>query len=254
MSTPVHCSRQLFSPCLHISEADERQLQQSLCHCFEQWGLPKHIKVDNGKPLGDPQRSSVPALALWLIALGIQVIWNRPRSPKDNPKVERMQATSSRWAEIEQCNSCTELQSRLDKAARVQTEQYPLRRMGNKNRKELYPALYNNSRTWSSNAFDLGRVQQYLSSKVTFVRKVSKGGTINFYAQSVYLGIRYKNSYAYLHYDAPLNHFRVEDESRTLIGWFTADNFNMENVLNLAVCQYRSLKCSNFVSQPVAQT
>jgi len=254
MNTPVHCSRQLFSPCLHISEADEGQLQQALCRCFEQWGLPKHIKVDNGKPLGDPQRSSVPVLALWLIALGIQVIWNHPRSPKENAKVERMQATSSRWVEIEQCGSCTELQSRLDKAARVQTEQYPLRRMSNKSRKELYPALYSNSRTWSSTAFDLGRVQQYLSNKVVFVRKVSKRGIINFYAQSVYIGIRYKNSYVYLHYDASLNHFRAEDENKRTMGWFTADNFNQDNITNLSVCQYRHLKCSNFVSQSVAQT
>ena len=209
--------------------------------------------MDNGNPLGDPQRSSVPVMAIWLIAIGIQVIWNRSRSPRDNPKLERMQVTSSRWAEIEPCDSCTELQSRLDKAARVQTEQYPLRRMGNKNRKELYPALYNNSRTWSSNAFELGRVQQYLSSKVAFVRKVSKGGTINFYALCVYPGICYKNSYVYLRYDAPLNHFRVEDENKTVIGWFTADNFNVENIFNLAICQYRSLKCSNFVSQPVTQ-
>lgn len=254
MSTPVPCSRQLFSPCLHISEADERQLQQALCHCFEQWGLPKSIKVDNGQPFGDPQRCSVPVLGLWLIGLGIQVIWNRPATPKDNAKVERMQATSSRWVEIEQCDSCTELQNRLDKAARVQTEQYPLRRMSNKSRKELYPALYSNSRTWSSTAFELDRVQQYLSSKVVFVRKISKKGIINFYAQSVYIGIRYKNRYAYLQYDASLNHFRVEDENKIAIGWFTADNFNEDNITNLSVCQYRYLKCSNFMSQSAAQT
>lgn len=203
MNTPVHCSRQLFSPCYHISEADQRQIQQAMCHCFEQWGLPRRIKVDNGKPLGDPQRSSVPVLALWLIALGIQVIWNRPRSPKDNAKVERMQATSSRWVEIEQCNSCTELQSRLDTAASIQTQHFPLRRMSNKSRKELYPALYSNDRVYNaSSAFDINKVRAYLSGEVIFVRKVSKRGIINFYAQSVYIGIRYKNSYVYLHYDA----------------------------------------------------
>jgi hypothetical protein len=226
-----------------------------MCHCFEQWGVPRRIKVDNGKPLGDPQRSSVPVLALWLIALGIQVIWNRPRSPKDNPRVERMQATSSRWVETEQCDNCAELQSRLDRAARVQTEQYPLRRMSNKNRKELYPTLYSNSRVYSeADAFDLNKVKAYLSGEVIFVRKVSKRGIINFYAQSVYIGIRYKNSYAYLHYDATLNYFRVEDENKIAVGWFTADNFTQDNIINLSVCQYRSLKCSNFMSQSAAQT
>jgi len=240
---------------VHISEAGEQQIQQALCHCFEQWGLPRRIKVDNGKPLGDPQRSSVPVLALWLIALGIQVAWSRPRTPKDNPKVERMQATSSRWADIDNCDSCTALQSRLDTAARVQTQQYPLRRMGNKSRKELYPALYSNSRKYSeTDSFDLIRVRAYLNTNVVFVRKISKGGIINFYAQSVYIGIRHKNSYAYLRYDAQLNHFRVEDESKTVIGWFTADNFTKENITNLSVCRCRCLKCSNLVSQPIAQT
>jgi len=168
----------LFSPCLHISEAEERQLQQSLCRCFEQWGLPKSIKVDNGQPFGDPQRCSVPVLGLWLIGLGIQVIWNRPATPKDNAKVERMQATSSRWVEIEQCVSCTELQSRLDKAARVQTEQYPLRRMSNKSRKELYPALYSNSRTWSSTALSWAESNSISVARWSLPVKSAKGALL----------------------------------------------------------------------------
>ena len=215
---------------------------------MEQWGLPKTIRVDNGRPLGDPQRSSVPMLALWLIGLGMEVIWNRVRCPKDNATVERMQATSSRWAEVEQCSSSTQLQDRLDDAAKVQREQYQIRRMGYKSRKELYPEVWNNTRVYSSTAFDLSRVRDYLS-RVTFVRKVGKKGAINFYAQKVQVGSRYHNRYVYVHYDAMLNHFRVEDESKTAIGWFTADNFSQDKVINLEVCQYRYVKCCNLVSQ-----
>jgi hypothetical protein len=145
-----------------------------------------------------------------------------------------------------------QLQNRLDKAATLQTENYPLRRMGNKSRKELYPALYTNSRTFSSNnaAFDLCRVQQYLSREVVFVRKVSKKGAINFYAQSVYVGSRYQNRYVCVRYNAELNHFSVEEqESRTAISWFTADNFNQDNIIKLAVCQHRYVKCYNFTAQ-----
>src|SRR3954468_9301443 len=97
MNTPVLCSRQRFFPHYHISEVEVTVLQQTMKQLFEQWGLPSYIRVDNGKPFGDPQRCSVPELALWLIGLGIEVVWNRPRTPKDNAKVERMQATTSRW-------------------------------------------------------------------------------------------------------------------------------------------------------------
>lgn len=68
--------------------------------------------MDNGHPFGDPKLESVPVLALWLIAYGVPVIWNRPRKPTDNAKVERMQGTSGRWVEPEKCNSLIELQKR----------------------------------------------------------------------------------------------------------------------------------------------
>ena len=92
--------------------------------------MPRAIKVDNGRPLGDMQRTSVPELALWLIGLGIKMIWNPPRSPRCNAKVERMQATTARWVEVKSCRSCGELQQKLDQAARLQREHYRPRRLG----------------------------------------------------------------------------------------------------------------------------
>jgi transposase InsO family protein len=210
-------------------------MQQS----FEQWGLPKCIRVDNGKPFGDPQRCSIPELALWLTGLGIEVIWNRPRTPKDNAKVERMQATTSRWTEVEQCYSCTELQTKLDKAATVQREQYQVRRLGCKSRKELYPELWTNCRAYNhQTAFDVNRVTTYLS-QLSFVRKVNKKGVFNFYAQRVYVGYSHNNKTLSLRYDTDSNRFRLMDESNTTIGYIQADNFSQEHILGLSVCQNR---------------
>jgi hypothetical protein len=55
---------------------------------FKTFGVPSWIKVDNGRPLGDPQLEIIPPLALWLLCLGIKVIWNRPATPQDNAKVK----------------------------------------------------------------------------------------------------------------------------------------------------------------------
>jgi transposase InsO family protein len=63
---------------------------------FHQWGQPQCLRVDNGLPFGDPGSDLVPVLSLWLIGLGIDVLWNRPYQATDNAKVERMQGTMRR--------------------------------------------------------------------------------------------------------------------------------------------------------------
>jgi hypothetical protein len=214
-------------------------MQQTMEQIFEQWGLPRYIRVDNGKPFGDPQRCSVPELGLWLIGLGIEVVWNRPRSPKDNATVERMQATTSRWAEVEQCADCTELQTKLDKAATIQRERYQVRRLGAKNRKDVYSELWSNNRAYSGKqTFDISRVYTYLS-QVSFKRKTNKIGAFNFYAQRVYAGSMHINQALCLRYDIDRNCFCLTDQNNVTIGYIQADNFSAENILNLNVCQNR---------------
>lgn len=214
-------------------------MQQTMEQVFEQWGLPTYIRVDNGKPFGDPQRCSIPELALWLIGLGIQVVWNRPRTPRDNAVVERMQSTTSRWAAVEQCDSCTELQQRLDSAATIQREQYQVRRLGAKSRKQVYPELWSNTRTYSpKEAFDISRVYTYLS-QIRFMRKTNKQGTFNFYAQRVYAGRKHTNQTLCLLYDTGRNCFCLTDQNKVTIGYVQADNFSTENIVSLNVCQNR---------------
>jgi hypothetical protein len=220
-------------------------LQQS----FEQWGLPKSIKVDNGKPFGDPQRSSVPVLALWLIGLGVEVIWNPPRSPRANAKVERMQGTTSRWVEIEQCLSYEHLQDKLNQVAKLQREQYEVRRLGGQSRKEYYPQLWTNTRHYDKEAFEVRKVYAYLK-EVAFVRKVNQRGAFNFYAHKVYLGPAHRNKTISLRYSIPDNSFIITDQSNTNIASLKADNFTKEYLISLSVCQNKYVKCCNFMSPP----
>jgi len=245
MKSRVACLKQRFSPYYHISEVNAATIQQTMQQIFEQWGLPKYIRVDNGKPFGDPQRCSIPELGLWLIGLGIEVVWNRPRSPKDNATVERMQATTSRWTEAQQSYSCMELQTKLDRAAIVQREKYQVRRLGAKSRKEVYPELWDNSRAYSwqqQAAFDVNKITIYLS-QISFVRKVNKRGVLHFYAQQVYAGRRHINKLLCLRYATDRNCFRLTDQTNAIIGYLQADNFSAENILSLNVCQKRYIVC-----------
>ena len=84
----------LATPCFNkgkINQVSELAIRDELIKAFCIWGKPQSVRLDNGRPLGDPQRKSFPTLGLWLTALGIEVIYNRPRRPTDNASVERMQ-------------------------------------------------------------------------------------------------------------------------------------------------------------------
>ena len=64
-------------------------------------------------------------MGLWLIGLGVEVIWNPPARPQKNGVVERAQGTTYRWAEPGRCGSVAELQEHLDQVVRFQREVYP---------------------------------------------------------------------------------------------------------------------------------
>ena len=119
-----------FSPYKKICEVPLFRVQAALITIFKNWGVPQWLKVDNGRPFGDPRRETIPALALWLIALGIKVIWNRPRTPQDNAKVERSQGVLSHWTEFEKATDYFDLQIRLWKEADFHNYHFPLRRFG----------------------------------------------------------------------------------------------------------------------------
>jgi len=75
---------------------------------------------------GSPTGYAPPPLSLWLIGQGVKLIWNKPRCPKQNAKVEKLQDTTSRWAEVENAKDIQQLQQRLDEQVRLQRERYPV--------------------------------------------------------------------------------------------------------------------------------
>ena len=65
-------------------------VQARLVDIFRCYGLPIRINTDNGAPWGAPrQPGQLSRLAIWLIRLGIQISFSRPRHPQANGKDER---------------------------------------------------------------------------------------------------------------------------------------------------------------------
>jgi hypothetical protein len=178
---------------------------------FGRWGLPGAYRVDNGPPWGNWNDLPTP-FALWLVGLGVRLLWNDPRCPQQNPKVERSQGTGKRWAEPGRCQSVAELQARLDEADRIQREEYPA--AAGASRLELFPGLGQPARpytrAWEDEAWSLARVEAHLAEYVA-VRRVSAGGHVTVYDHGRYVGVQYARQFVQVQYDPERHQWLVSD-------------------------------------------
>lgn len=69
-------------------------VQNHLISCFQRFGIPKRINVDNGTPWGAMYECArYTSLSVWLIKLGIVVSYSQPGRPQTNGKDERFHRT-----------------------------------------------------------------------------------------------------------------------------------------------------------------
>lgn len=222
-----------------MGQCDLAQLQRELRQIFRVWGRPQAMKFDNGHPFSDPQKRFFPAIALWLIGLDIQVVYNRPRIPQDNAKVEKSQDTTQRWASIKQCEHFEQLESQLNQAILIQREQYPVTRLGGKTRlnafPDLNPALNRQKRPYCAGLFDLQRVYDFLQNS-SWQRKVSSKGQLGFWDVRFTLGTQYQSQLVSILMDAPNQRWIVSDEQGKHI-CFIKKPFTVTQICHLTSCQ-----------------
>lgn len=162
-------------------------VQNALREVFTRWGRPERLRVDNGTPWGS--KGDWPTdLALWLIGMGIVMIWNPARRPQDNGVVERSQGTGKRWAEPRACRDAAELQGCLDKMDRIQRESYPSRC---ESRWQTFPGLQevarSYSRGWERHHWDMDRILAHMAD-YTALRRVDSKGQVSIYGRNHYVG------------------------------------------------------------------
>ena len=68
-------------------------VQQHLTSTFRRYGMPDALFVDNGSPWGDTGGSRWTALRVWLLRLGVDMIYARPYHPQSRGKNERFHRT-----------------------------------------------------------------------------------------------------------------------------------------------------------------
>jgi len=226
----------LFFPYHRISQVPLKEILPRLICVFEHWGKPGSMRVDNGEPFGSPKMNPTTALSLWLIANDIDMIFNRPYCPQMNAKVEKMQDTTSRWAEIDTCQNLEELQSRLNQEVIIQRTAYKVTRLGNKTRLEVFHELEISKRIFRVQDFDPERVYAFLAKK-TYPRKVSSDGQITHFCRKIQISTKYKAQYITIKFNAVECSWQVFDNKLNLIKTSKAEYLSPDNIMNMTVFQ-----------------
>ena len=200
-----------------VAEMNPQLATQDVNKSFERWGLPLHIKIDNGRPFVNPRVRDVPTKTkLWWIGLGIKVIQNAPRCPQQNGIVESLQGTLCSWSNPAGQTNITALQQRIDEESDFQRNHYRLPAKKHKTRIELYPELEQNPRQYHPDLFDINRVYEYLSKKA-WSRTVNNSGDVGFFGYAIYIGTKYTKFTITVTFDPQEKHWRFSKEDGTLI-------------------------------------
>ena len=225
----------LVFPTARWENVDRHEIQQQFREVFSRWGLPERLRVDNGYPWGS-SGDFPPELALWLIGLGIEMIWIWPGCPQHNGVVERSQGTGKNWAEPPACRSAGELQRRCDEMDRRQRERYPYR--DGRSRWEVYPELHHSgrpySRRWERQHWDLSKVLAVVSQQVV-KRQVDASGSVSLYHRTRYVGKPRIGTQVYVSLDPTGPTWVFADENGNELRTHPADELTTERIQSLTV-------------------
>jgi hypothetical protein len=232
----VRSSRPRFSPLGAWSLVPAADTQKALRRAFTSWGIPRHIRVDNGSPWGDLPSE----LALWLLGLGVVVIWNEARRPQQNGVVERSQGTGKQWAEPGACADAAGLQSRIDLMDRIQRDEYPA--ILGKSRREAFPGLAHSGRPYREedepSMWSLASALEHPSG-YTVPREVTANGSISLGNRSRYVNAKLKGQWAFVTLDPVAVEWVIADKDGVCHNRIRADELTVERIIGLNVYNHR---------------
>jgi hypothetical protein len=202
---------------------------------FTRWGRPDCLRLDNGLPWAT--WNDLPtALALWLVGVGVDLLFNPAGQPQYNGVVEKSQDTGQRWCEPHRCPTVAELQTRLDAMDRLHREVYPS--LQGRSRTQVFPELLQPRRpyseAWEAGAWDLARAQDYLAGFVA-VRHANQRGQVSIYARRVSVGARHGGKVVVVQYDADGQVWLLADPEGRLLREVAAPEICRERILALDI-------------------
>ena len=190
---------------------------------FTEWGLPDRIAVDHDSVFYDNTcKSPFPTrFHLWLLALGVDLIFGRPGCPTDQATVERSHQTWA-WQALEgQTFADWEgVRTYLEQRRHFLNYRLPCRTLGEVPPLVAHPEARHPRRLyrpeWEAELLDLSRVYAYLAQGRWF-RQVSQVGTVALGQRTYGLGMTWAKESVEITFDPLDIHFifHSADDERT---------------------------------------
>lgn len=195
--------------------------------------------MDNGNPWGTQSRLPS-ALGLWLVGLGIDLIYGRPRRSTDNAIVERDHGVLANWVEAECCADFQQCQQKIDWAVVTQRERY--RSPNGYTRAQAFPDLFvqRSSYVLERDHLDWSRERaaHYLSGFI-FYRKVEINGQVTLFTNTYSLGKRYARQQIQITFDPDTYEWCFTDEHAHLIRRHSTKELFYERISQLQLAKRR---------------
>jgi hypothetical protein len=228
-----------FPPHRRWEQVPLQAIREMFRRAFGNWGLPDRVRVDNGYPWGT-SRDLPSELALWLIGLGVEPIWNPPGQPTCNPKVERSNGLTQQWGELHTCTDCKQAARVLAWVGRIQREEYPAIR--GRTRTEVFPQLATPRRVYrraqEEALWDLSRVDAFLA-RGCWRRRADGNGVISIYGHSRAVGRAWARHELVVRFDASSRCWVVSNEAGEVVKQLPANELTRERIIALAVSRRR---------------
>lgn len=222
-----------FSPYARINQVPVELIFDAVRYLLFRWGFIGTFRADNGAPFGDPSRQALSPLHLHLVALGIRVRLNPPRTPTKNAKVERNQGTTSRWAIPANCSDYLELQAKLNQAVIDQRENYPTRTCQGQTRIMKYPELQHNIERFHPDDFCIHRLHEFLS-KGCWRRKVSAQGVITLFTENYHVGYSHRGKPVNATLNWETQEWEFKDDRGQLLNSIPIKNLSQKSVFSFS--------------------
>ena len=210
-------------------------LQSWLRQNFQRWGLPERLRVDNGHPWGNG-RDLPPAFALWLLGLGVQVVWNPPGRPQANGHVERFHGLQDQWGEPATCGDWETWGRKLAWVVWLQRERYPA--CGEQSRGAAHPELRQNPRRFEpaqeATTWQVARAYASLSGGV-WRRLVNRTGQISLYNRGYQVGAQHRGETVWVRFAAETHEWLIVDRRGQELRRYVAAELAPEAIQQLRV-------------------
>jgi transposase len=204
-------------PCLVGQKQATRRPQTEdyqlvLRQAFTEWGLPDRLAVDRDSVFHDNTcKSPFPTrLHLWLLALGVDLVFGRPGQPTDQATVERSHQTWAGQALVGQTFADWDrLWAYLEQRRHFLNYRLPCSTLGDVPPLVAYPEALHPRRLyrpeWEAELLDLSRVYDYLAQGRWF-RQVSQVGTVSLGQQTYGLGVTWAGEAVEITFDPTDRH------------------------------------------------